>query len=68
MWYLPFQAGDYNQMESIITAWSTAGVTQHQQQNKVNLPLQLPTVSEDAGWFLFFSNSTAQVSGSISGA
>lgn len=54
MCYLPAQAGDYNQIESVITDWSTAGMPQHQQQNKVNLTFQLlQPFYKDAGLFLF---------------
>lgn len=53
-WNLPFQAGDYNHIESVITDWSTAGTPQHQQQHTVNLPFQLlQTVYRDAVRLLF---------------
>lgn len=54
MWYLPFQAGDYNHIQFVITDWSTTGTPQHQQQHKVNLPFQLlQAVYKDVGWLLF---------------
>lgn len=34
-------AGDWNQIESVITDWNTVGMAQDQEESKVNLTLHL---------------------------
>lgn len=47
-------AGDWNQIESVITDWNTVGMAQDQEESKVNLTFHLfEPVSKNACWFLF---------------
>lgn len=47
-------AGDWNQIESLITDWNTAGMAQDQEESKVNLTFHLfEPVYKLACWFLF---------------
>lgn len=47
-------AGDWNQIESVITDWNTAGIAQDQEESKVNLTFHLfELLYKLACWFLF---------------
>lgn len=47
-------AGDWNQIESVITDWNTAGIAQDQEESKVNLTFHLfEPLYKLACWFLF---------------